>query len=366
MSTTTFGVGDAMAVKLWSKEVAEAERDTSDVARLMGEDDDSIIQVKSDFSKNAGDQITYALRARLSGKGFTEGQKAQGNAEGLTFYSQALLINELGQTVGVRNKGATIDAQRIPFNLREQGKNGLVQWWKDRKSVSFFNHVCGNTVSNTESATSGSVFTGLNTVLAHTSGRRLWAGTATTDQGLTSSDVFTVALIDKAKELAMQGNNMIRPITIGGQPKYVVYLDIAQVTSLRTTTTTGGWLDITKAAMAGMEATKSPIYTGALGEWNGCILRSSQDISLGVDSTSSSTAVANTRRAVLLGAQAAVCGYGNSNSYGPMKYRWSEELFDHERELELGAWSIWGLKKTQFNSVDFGALTISTYALRQS
>ena len=152
MSTTSFPVSDAMAVKLYSKEVAEAERDTSDVAKLMGEDDDSIIQIKSDFSKNAGDQITFALRARLSGKGFTEGQKAQGNAEGLSFYSQSLLINELGQTVGVRNKGATIDAQRIPFDLREQGKNGLVQWWKDRKSVSFFNHVCGYLPANAETA----------------------------------------------------------------------------------------------------------------------------------------------------------------------------------------------------------------------
>ena len=49
-----------------------------------------------------------------------------------------------------------------------------------------------------------------------------------------------------------------------------------------------------------------------------------------------------------------------------MKYRWSEELFDHARELELGAWSIGGLRKTRFNSIDFGCLTISTYAVRQS
>jgi N4-gp56 family major capsid protein len=365
MSTTSFGVGDAMAVKLWSKEVAEAERDTSDIAKLMGEDDDSIIQIKSDTSKQAGDQITFALRARLSGKGFTEGQKAQGNAEGLSFYSQALLINELGQTVGVRNKGATIDAQRIPFDLREQGKNGLVQWWKDRKSVSFFNHVCGYLPANTESATAGSVFCGLNTVTAHTSTRKIFAGTATTDELLTSSDTFTVALLDKAKEIASTGSNMVRPIMIGGQPKYVCYLDPAQVTSLRTNATSGGWLDITKAAMAGSEATKSPIYTGALGEWNGIVLRSSQDVTQGVNS-SSSVAITTVRRAVLLGAQAAVCGYGKSNSYGPMKYRWSEELFDHDRELELGAWSIWGLKKTVFNAIDFGTVTISTYAVRQS
>jgi N4-gp56 family major capsid protein len=361
MATTTFPVNDAMAVKLYSKKVIEAERDTSDVAKLMGEDDDSIIQEKKDTSKGPGDQVTFALRARLSGKGFTEGQKAQGNAESLSFYSDAVVINELGMTVGVRNKGSTIDAQRVPFNLREEGKSGLVQWWKDRRSVSIFNHACGYTVANTESATSGSVYTGMNTVVAPSSGRQIWAGTATADSGLTSADTFTVALIDRAKERATVGDNIIRPTMVGGQPKYVMYLDPAQVTSLRTNAGSGGWLDITRAAMQGGEVTKNPIYTGALGEWNNVILRYSQDVTQGINA---GAAVTTVRRAVLMGAQAIVCAYGNSNNYGPMTYRWSEELFDHDRELELGAWAIWGCKKTRFNSADFGTLVVSTFAVR--
>lgn len=364
MATTSFGVNDANAVKLWAKNVAEAERETSDIAKLVGSDDESIIQEKKDFSKGPGDQITYNLRVRLSGDGFSSGEKAQGNAEGLTFYSDALLINELGHTIGVRNK-TTIDAQRVPFDLREQGKNGLVQWWKDRKSVSFFNHVCGYTPANTVTpGTSGPKYCGLNTVEAPSSGRQIWAGSATNDQGLTSSDTFTVALIDRAKEKAMVGNNIVRPIMIGGQPKYVMYLDPAQVTSLRTNATSGGWLDITKAAMAGMEATKSPIYTGALGEWNGVVLRQSQDVTQGVNS-STGAAITTVRRAVLLGAQAAAIGYGKATDSGGTRYRWSEELFDHDRELELGAWSIWGIKKCRFNSEDFGTLVVSTYAVRQ-
>jgi N4-gp56 family major capsid protein len=361
MATTTFAVNDAMAVKLYAKKVAEAERDTSDVAKLMGESDDDIIQVKRDTSKGPGDQVTFALRARLSGKGFTAGQKAEGNAESLTFYSDAVVINELGQTVGVRSKN-TIDSQRVPFNLREEGKNGLVQWWKDRKSISVFNHACGYTLANTESATSGSVYTGLNTVVAPSSDRQIWAGSATSDATLTSADTFTVSLIDRAKERAMVGNNIIRPTMVGGSPKHVMYLDPAQVTSLRTNAGAGGWLDIQKAAMQGGQVTKNPIYTGALGEWNDVILRQSQDVSQGINS---GAAVTTVRRAVLMGAQALACAYGNANSYGPMTYRWSEELFDHERELELGAWTIWGCKKTRFNSSDFGTLVVSTYAVRQ-
>jgi N4-gp56 family major capsid protein len=172
-----------------------------------------------------------------------------------------------------------------------------------------------------------------------------------------------VSLIDRAKEVAMIGNNIIRPLMVGGQPKYVMYLDPSQVTSLRTNATSGGWLDITKAAMQGGEITKNPIYTGALGEWNNVILRQSQDVTQGVHA-GTGAAVTTVRRAVFLGAQAAACGYGNSNRYGPMKYRWSEELDDPDRRLELGAWSIWGLKKCRFASSDFGTLVVSTYAVR--
>ncbi len=360
MATTTFAVNDAMAVKLWSKGVAEAERDTSEVAKLMGEGDDAIIQKKTETSKGPGDQVTFSLRARLSGKGFSEGQKAEGNAESLTFYSDSVVINELGQTVGVRSKN-TIDAQRVPFNLREQGKAALGAWWADRKSISVFNHACGNTLANTESSTSGAVYTGFNTVVAPSADRWFWAGGKVADSGLTSSEPFVISLVDQAKELAMLGDNMVRPTMIGGQPKYVMYLDPSQVTSLRTTTTTGGWQDITKAAMMGGQVTNNPLYTGAIGEWNNVILRQSQDVSQGINGSS---AISTVRRAVLLGAQALVCAYGNSNSYGPMTYRWSEELFDHDRELELGAWSIWGVKSTRFNSSDFGKIVVSSYAAR--
>jgi hypothetical protein len=102
-----------------------------------------------------------------------------------------------------------------------------------------------------------------------------------------------------------------------------------------------------------------------LGEYNGVILRSSQDVPQGVSSTSSTTAVSTVRRAVLLGAQAAVCAYGTKTN-GASKYRWNEELLDHKRKLEISAWSIWGMKKTQFNSADYGTIIISTYAAASS
>ena len=353
MSTTSFGLNDALTVKLWSKSLAVAEREYLDIAPLMGEDDNSIIQVKSDTKKSSGDKITFGLRARLSGDGITENEVAEGNGEALSLYSDSVVINELGHVVGVKSEN-TIDAQRVPFDLRAQARDALGEWWGDRRSASFFNAVCGNV------AQSNTKYTGLNATTAPTSDRQIWAGSASNDQGLTSSDTFNLNLIDAAVEMAKTGSNRIRPIRVGGQPKYVMYLHNYQVTSLRTNSSSGQWFDIQKAAMQGGKITNNPIYDGSLGEYNGVILRSSQDVTLGVNS-STSAAVANTRRAVLLGAQAAVVAFGK-NDYGPMKYRWNEELLDHKRKLEVSAWSIWGLKKTVWNSSDFGTIVVSTYA----
>lgn len=354
MSTTTFGVNDAMAVKLWSKSLTAAVRDSLDIAPLMGEDENSIIQVKTETKKGAGDKVTFGLRARMTGDGKTESETAEGQGESLSIYSDAVYINELGHVAAARSEN-TIDAQRVPFDLRRECKDALGEWWADRLSASFFNQVCGNT------AQTNTKYTGLMSTTAPAgTGRQIWAGSATTDQGLTSSDVFTVDLIDAAVENAKIGSNMIRPLRIGGQPKYVMYLHPYQVTSLRTNSSAGQWKDIQLAALSGDASSRNPIYTGALGEYNGVVLRVSQDIPLGCNSSTPTTAVASTRRAVLLGAQSAVCAYGQGGSAN--KYRWNEELLDHKRKLEVSAWAIMGLKKTVFNSSDFGSIVVSTYA----
>ena len=354
---TSFGVNDALAVKLFAKSLSVAEREMLDIAPLMGSDPNSIIHVKDETSKGAGDKITFGLRTRLAGEGKTENEVAEGNGEALSIYSDSILINELGHIVGVKSEN-TIDAQRVQMNLRDEAKDALAEWWADRKSAWFFNQVCGYTPqTNTK-------YTGLNAVVAPSSLRRIVAGTGSADENITSADVFTLNLIDQAVEMAKVGNNMVKPVRIGGSKKYVMYLHPYQVTSMRTNASTGQWMDIQKAAMAGMESSKSPIYSGALGEYNGVILRQSQDVTQGVNG-SSGAAITTVRRAVLLGAQAAVAAHGKKNT-GVNKYRWNEELLDHKRKLEVSAWGICGLKKTRFDSKDFGTIVVSSYATASS
>jgi N4-gp56 family major capsid protein len=140
--------------------------------------------------------------------------------------------------------------------------------------------------------------------------------------------------------------------------RYVMYLHPYQVTDLKKNTSSGQWLDLVKAAYMGSNAA-FPVFNGAIGEYNSVILRSAFDVTDGVSATS--TDVTTVRRAVLLGGQACMMAFGQDG--GPNKYRWNEELFDHKRRLEVSAWTIHGLKKVQYNSVDYGTIVVATYAV---
>ena len=356
MATTSYGVNDSMAVKLWSKKVAWEALKSTPIAPLIGTGEGSIITRKDETSKGAGDRVRMTLFMTPEGDGFTENEDVEGNAEALTNYSDDLVINELGHAVGVKSQN-TIDQQRVPFNLRDQAFRGLRDWWGNRMSVTFFNQVCGYT------AQTNTKYTGLQAATAPSTNRVIRAAAAATDQALTSADTFTLDLIDKAKEKAETGDPPVPPVMIGGEKMYVVYLHDFQVTSLRTNTSTGQWQDIQKAAMMGGNVSKNPIFTGALGMYNNCILRKANDVTQGVNS-STSAAITTVRRAVLLGAQSAYIAFGQKHQAG--KFRWNEELLDHKRKLEVSAFSIWGLKKCVYNSEDYGTVVISTYAAAAS
>lgn len=361
MSLTTYGVNDALAVKLWSKSLAAEALKETYFGRFMGPSSKSLIQVKNEVNSGAGDQVTYGLRVQLTGDGVTESQILEGNEEALSTYSDALLINELNHAVRVRAPG-TIDQERVPFNLREEARAGLSDWFANRFDTALFNHLCGNT------AESRLIYSGNNVITAPTSGtspatRILRAKALTTDQAVAgdSTAVFDLTLIDKAKEIAKTTSPMIRPIKVDGKDMYVLFLHPSQVTSLRTSTSAGQWLDIQKAAMMGGKVGENPIFTGALGVYNNVVLYEAVRITQGVHSSTGAT-VANTRRAVFAGAQAGVVGFGSKSNASGQRFNWVEKLFDYERELGVAGKTVWGVKKAKFNGLDFGALVVSTYA----
>lgn len=351
MAVTSFATGDALAVKLWSKKVSVEALKQTWVYKFMGRDDNSVIQVFDDTSKSAGDRIRVPLRRLLSGNGVQGDNTLEGAEERIIYYSDDIFINQLRHAV---REGGRMSRQLVPFSVREHARLSLQDWWADRIDTWFFNQLCGN-AGQTDTR-----FTGNQTAIAADADHQIYAGGATTDASLSNSATykFTLTLIDVAVEKAKTLAVPIRPVMVGGEAKYVAFLHPYQVTDMRTNTNTGQWFDIQKAAMQGGQISKNPIYTGALGEYNGVIMHSSTRI----PGFSAGTALSadHGRIAVLAGAQAVGAAFGRGHS--PERYEWVEDYFDYENQFGVAAGCISGMKKMIFNGSDFATITMRTFA----
>jgi N4-gp56 family major capsid protein len=356
MAVTSYGVNDPLAVKLWSKKLSVEVLKATWLSKFMGPTSNSLIQIKDDTKKSAGDKITFGLRMQLTGAGTAGDGTLEGNEEALTTYNDAVLIDQLRHAV---RSGGRMSQQRVPFSVREEALSGLTDWWKDRIDLSGFNQLCGNT------AQADTRFTGMQATLAPDNavgtGHYLNAHAAASvlDSDLVAGEVFNLTMLDRASERATVITPALRPVMVGKNKYWVGFIHTYQKTDLRTNTASGQWLDIQKAAMTGGEVSDNPIFTGALGVYNNVILHEDTRVTQGVNA--GPVANANVRRAVFCGAQALTMAFGRES--GPNRFTWVEELFDYENQLGVAAGLIFGMKKSRFNNLDFGTVVMSSWAV---
>lgn len=348
MAATDFPAGHPLAVKLWSSRIIREALKQTVAMKFMGTSSNSMIQVKEDTQKGAGDRVRIPLRMLLTGNGVGEDEALEGNEEALTTFYDDLLINELAHAT--RNK-TTMAEQRVPWSIRSEGAAAIRDWYTERIDTWVANALTGNT------GQANVLFTGQNTTSAPTSAtgntRILYTGGHGSEASLSTTNTFNLSLIDAAVEQAKVSTPTIRPIRVGSQEYYVAFLHPYQVTAMRGNTNTGQWLDIQKAAMAGGEVEDSPIFTGALGVHNGVVLH--EWVRLPAAPTN-----ANVRRAVLCGAQAAAMGFGKGYSGDEAKY--VGDSFDYGRQFGQSVQTISGVKKMVFNGIDFATIVMSSYA----
>lgn len=370
MAVTTISKEHALAMRQWSKTIAVETSKALRISNLIGTSDSSIIQEKTETNKSGGDSVTFGLRAQLMGMGVTEGQVLEGNEESLQFMHDKVVINELYNAVRVKYD-TSIDQQRFAGDLRSQTKNAIVDWLANRMSIMFFIQVCGYTAPKILCAGReldvAPVVYGFNAPTEPTDERVIRPDNKSKDEDLTDAakHSFNLKMVDQAVEMAQLANPRIRPVRVGGDEVYVLYLHPTQVTALRTNTEPGQWLDIQKAVYATTRK-DNPIYDGSLGMYNNVILRSHEHVTCGVHS-STKAIQKDVRRAVFLGAQSAVIAFGKGSS--DTRYRLTEEFFDYRREYGLSVSTMIGIKKTRFQLPrggeglqDYGTIVISTYA----
>ena len=351
MALTEFGVSHALAVKWWSTSLAVEAEKKMYFGKFIG----SVIERKTDLEKNAGDKITYGLRMKLRGAGVTGDGTLEGNEEALTYYSDSILIDQLRHAV--RSKGKASE-QRVPYNMRATAREALATWWAERFDELLFVYLSG----------ARGVDSTLTLPLSFTSfaGNSLSVPDAAHIQyadGLAKATIVNTAKMDLAEidslvEKAETVDPMIQPIMVNGEKRYVLLIHPYQATDLRTNSSTGQWQDIQKAAAA--RGNSNPIFKGSLGVYNGVILHAHRNVVRFSDGGSGSNVAL--ARALFLGAQAGAIAFGNGGGESVARYSWKEELFDYGNQLGVAAGSIFGVKKTIFNSKDFGVIALDTAA----
>jgi N4-gp56 family major capsid protein len=340
----TFDTNNALTLKLWGKKAFYDAVKPTLFGKLMGSSDTSIVQVKDELNKEAGDRVRFRLRALPSGTGRVGEETLEGYEEGLTFHNFDLTIDTMRHAHKVP---LLMNQQRVNFDLRTEAKDAQSEWWEERFDSYFIKVLSGDT-------TLPSVWTGT----APSTNRIIYGGDATAKNNVDSADKMSLTVIDRLVEKAKLATPTLRKGKFGGKSAYVLVLHPYQVYDLRTNTNTGQWLDIQKAAMQGGKISDNPIFTEALGVYNDVILVESTRIQTYSDYGAGANV--NAARALFLGAQGACVAFGKGYDYDKMK--WVERKWDYDGKYAVSATCLWGMKKTVFNSEDFGVIAVDTAA----
>jgi N4-gp56 family major capsid protein len=365
MSLTEYGPNHPLAVRLWAKRLWVESLRECFIDRFIGTDGkNSIIMLKDELKKSAGDRVTIGLRVQLVGGGVQGDNTLEGNEEALATYNDTIIIDQLRHAV--RSKGK-MSEQRVTFSVRQEAMDGLKDWWSDRIDTWFFNQVCGFTAQTDQR------YTGLQAVIASDAVHLFRPNSKTTDESLTTGDEMSLAHIDrmiaraKAWQTSVNGVVPLRPVKYKGGEYYVMFVHPFQTQQLRSNYNNGQWADLQRARLTGGDTGNDNfIFSGGsfLGVYNGTVIHESARVTNGINSTTGA-AVTNVRRAVLCGAQAALMATGRDDSgpaNGGEKMNWVEETFDYGNQLGVAAGMIAGMKKAQFNASDFAVIVFSTFS----
>lgn len=142
MAGTEFPLNHPLAVQVWSNSLAVESGKRQYFSKFMGTGESALIVVKTELQKQAGEKITVGLRMKLredgvEGDNLIEGTSAE---EALTFFSDSLFIDQ--KRKGTKSKGK-MSEQRVPYNLRKEGRDALATWWSEYYDEQFMMYLSG-------------------------------------------------------------------------------------------------------------------------------------------------------------------------------------------------------------------------------
>lgn len=343
MADTTAATG--LTVQQWDDQFFVEYIQDGGFKKLMGTDEASVIQVKEDLTKKAGDSVTFALVNRLTNQATTGSTMLEGNEEDLVSRSMRVYVDKRRNAVRV----SEMNEQKSAISLRQAAKSSLMTW-----ATEDFRDMCINALGSLASTGTNSlnfvdrtaaigdawlvnnkartVF-GAYAISGSAGGSDLSADLTQLD---TTNDLFNTTALDGMILAAKTSSPKLRPIRDSGNGKryYIALANPYAFKNLR---------DSMAAALATTsdETEAMKMYEGGDLLWNNCLVKEIDNIpiysNIGASGTAEVTPV------YLLGAQA--LGYATAK-------RWQsvEKEFDYGDKHGVATESIYGVKKLIFGS----------------
>lgn len=375
MAQTIVGLNDPKAVRRYSAFLAvDVGRQSYFNKKFMGAgvEAQTPIQMLPHLESDSGEQISYDLVMQLRMVPVEGDNTLAGKEEDLKFYTDQVYID---QARGGVNTGGRMTRKRTIHDLRKVARARQSEWWARIFDELFFLYLSGGfrtsgsgaaTFANSDyTYATGYVGFANNSFFAPDSEHYIPSNTGGFGS-ITASDKMSLTLIDRAVARAetmgggTSGVPMIEPVKIDGEEHFVLVMHPWQEYDVRTSTSTGQWLDIQKAAAAA-EGRNNPIFKGSLGMYNNVVLHKHRAVLRRTDGGAGSVAVA---RALFLGRQAGVVAFGSPGT--GLRFDWHEESRDNGNQAVITTSSIFGIKKTRFSIAgterDTGVIAIDTAA----
>lgn len=309
----------ALVPKVWAKKVWHEGVKDSYFDKFTAMDGSNVVHQNKDLTTVKGDSVVFGLMMNLTGSG-VEGnrQKLSGAEDTLNIYDFTV------QTQLVRNAVSRFEAddQKSQYDMLKEIKVVLKQWlsdWLDNKLISKLSYNPSN-------------------------GEVLYASAAGTQSSITANDKLTTTIISRAKRKAMMHAPKVQPIKVDGMDKYIMLVHPWAARDLKDDPK---WLAAQQNA--NIRGSKNPIFTGALGEYDGVILYEYERVQTGNIGASS----ANVCQNLLLGKQAACFAVAR-----PAKH--IEQTDDYGNIAGNGIAFYGAVEKTKFNSLDYGIINVMT------
>lgn len=315
----------ALVPKVWAKKVWHEGVKDSYFDKFTAMDGSNVVHQNKDLTNVKGDSVVFGLMMNLNGPGVEGNQKLSGAEDTLNIYDFTV------QTKLIRNAVSRFEAddQKSQFDMLKEIKVALKQWlsdWLDNKLISE-----------------------LSTV-ASSSKEAVYASAAGTLSSITANDKLTTALISRAKRKAMMHAPKVQPIKVDGMDKYIMLVSPWAAKDLKDD---AKWLAAQQNA--NVRGSKNPIFTGALGEYDGVILYEYERVATMPNGASSANVCYN----LLLGKQAACFAVAK-----PAKH--IEQTDDYGNIAGNGIAFYGEVKKTKFNNKDYGSIQVLTGGVVES